>query len=721
MKETIASNSRVQFLHMFTLAAFAIAQPLLDLLGATPEFFTMRQLDGLDAAFLALFLLVLLPALLCLPTLLVLWIHRTTAVSIFRTILFLLVCAIGLQIAKKLGLSLIPSIGCSVTLGIAFSWGYAKNLHVRQFLSFLSVCLVVFPLFFFGTSNASSLFRKEKPVEIAELQFTSTPPVIVIILDEIPVSSLMNAEGQINRFRYPNFARLADRATWFRNGTTVGNGTHFAVPSILDGRYPTRETLLGMEDRYPANLFTLLGSVYDIYVSGPIVALCPDGWCRNHRPGFIARTALLIQDLRIVYLHMITPEEFATALPPVGHTWKGFGGKAAPENNAGDGEEPEAKTKHQKWVGLILEGIHDRPAEFERFIEEIRPGRRPKALIMHVELPHTPYSYLPSGTRYRADETELFGMNDLETWGSDQLAADQSQQRYLLQLEFLDSLLGKALDRLEKEQMFDDSLIVVTADHGVSFRINDKRREPTSTNLSEIMAVPFFWKAPGQRNGRVTDFAAQTIDIPPTIAATLGVTFPWGIDGKAVSMDNLDGDGPQERTIHYGLGGHKAMTADPAELDEKFRIAAKTISIFGDGQAPNSIYELGSHRELIGREIGELPIKEDVTHRCTLNDPELFEQVNTSSGFVPAFVRGRQLGDWAEPTGHPNRPIAVVLNGTVRATAEMNTIARTATSAAWSVVIPERYFVDGRNLIQLYLISQKGDAVSLSPCHLDTP
>ena len=45
----------------------------------------------------------------------------------------------------------------------------------------------------------------------------------------------------------------------------------------------------------------------------------------------------------------------------------------------------------------------------------------------------------------------------------------QKYQRHLLQVEFTDRLLGRALDELHATGLYDRSLIVVTADHGESF------------------------------------------------------------------------------------------------------------------------------------------------------------------------------------------------------------------------------------------------------------
>ena len=45
-----------------------------------------------------------------------------------------------------------------------------------------------------------------------------------------------------------------------------------------------------------------------------------------------------------------------------------------------------------------------------------------------------------------------------------------NEQRYLLQLDFVDRLIGRLLRRLKAQGMYDNTLLVVTADHGIARR-----------------------------------------------------------------------------------------------------------------------------------------------------------------------------------------------------------------------------------------------------------
>ena len=60
----------------------------------------------------------------------------------------------------------------------------------------------------------------------------------LVVFDEFPLHSLLDAEGRIDHVRFPHFAALAREASWFRETTTVSSQTVWAVPAIVSGAYP---------------------------------------------------------------------------------------------------------------------------------------------------------------------------------------------------------------------------------------------------------------------------------------------------------------------------------------------------------------------------------------------------------------------------------------------------------------------------------------------------
>ncbi|MCB9388688.1 MAG: hypothetical protein H6512_03630 [Acidimicrobiia bacterium] len=63
--------------------------------------------------------------------------------------------------------------------------------------------------------------------------------VVLMIFDELPLSSLLDEAGEVDATMFPNFARLAHTSTWFQNVISVHTETAQAVPAILSGDTPT--------------------------------------------------------------------------------------------------------------------------------------------------------------------------------------------------------------------------------------------------------------------------------------------------------------------------------------------------------------------------------------------------------------------------------------------------------------------------------------------------
>ncbi len=115
---------------------------------------------------------------------------------------------------------------------------------------------------------------------LRELAARAKPPraVVMVVFDELPLTSLLGPGEEIDGERYPAFARLASEAIWFRGATAVHDSTALAVPAILEGRYP-RPGLSSDYASHPRNLFTLLAPRYQLHVSEEATGLCPPSLC----------------------------------------------------------------------------------------------------------------------------------------------------------------------------------------------------------------------------------------------------------------------------------------------------------------------------------------------------------------------------------------------------------------------------------------------------------
>ncbi|MGH2945583.1 MAG: sulfatase-like hydrolase/transferase, partial [Solirubrobacteraceae bacterium] len=507
----------VAALHLGALWAFAVVQPLFDLLGGQAQFFVARGSTAADIVVFAVGLTVVPPALMAGAVWLAGRVRPAFGWWLHVALVGALAAAILLPPLGGLMGGAAVSLAVALALGAALVAAYVRAAALRAFVSVLSPAPLLFLVLFLAFSPVAELVLPAGGAVAVAGSGSSDTPVVVVVFDELPTTTLLDARGRVDAGRFPAFASVAADATWYRDATTVAGRTTEALPALLTGRRP-RQDELPTARHHPRSLFTLLGRSHRLAVVEPITDVCPQDLCSEARPGMGRRLRSLASDLRVVSAHLLLPDDLRDGLPPIDQDWQGF---------AGDDETPERVTVHQRielrrGVGRAL--AHDDPAgafaRIERAVD--RSGSQPPLLFLHTSLPHAPWRFLPDGRRYAEQVTTIPGLVEGE-WVGAQWLADQGFQRHLLQTQYADRLLGRLLRRLRASGLYERALVVVTADHGVSFWRGDRRRKPTDGNLADVASVPLFIKAPGQREPRVERGAVRTIDLLPTIARELGL------------------------------------------------------------------------------------------------------------------------------------------------------------------------------------------------------
>ena len=432
-------------LHIFVLFGFAVAQPLFDLLSQNADFLVAHDLRPLDLLILASILSLLLPGVLVLVEAVASLLHRRLGDYVHGLAAGLLVAAVALQAFKKLlggpGIQLLVG---SIVVGLFSGWVACRVRPFQSFLTFLSPAIVAFPAFFLLRPPVSELiFFEERKVERVQQAVSSDIPIVLLVFDEFSTSALMDQHLEINAFRYPNFTALARESYWFRNASTVAERTMRVIPSILTGRY-IKKIVPATAANYPDNLFTWLGGSYELNALETYVRLCPDDLCHGPiaREGFGERFRTTLSDLWFICLHATLPGDLTQNLPPVTRTIRDFGRTSRASKSTAAGE-----LKHRRrgfdWV-------------FSQFVNGVQPTDAPVLHFLHIVIPHTPWTYLPSGKQYRPKGVPVF-THGLKrgVWSGDDWESVQGFQRYLLQVGYADRLLGTLLARLHETKLYD--------------------------------------------------------------------------------------------------------------------------------------------------------------------------------------------------------------------------------------------------------------------------
>lgn len=95
---------------------------------------------------------------------------------------------------------------------------------------------------------------------------------------------------------------------------------------------------------------------------------------------------------------------------------------------------------------------------------------------------------------------------------------------------------------MRRLNLYDQSLIVITADHGTSFT-NGFQGYSSPLILAAEHSIPLLVKFPGQSQGKRVTSLVSNVDIFPTVLDTIGVSYPaTAIDGQSLLRAERDGD-----------------------------------------------------------------------------------------------------------------------------------------------------------------------------------
>ena len=662
------------------LSCFALAEPLLDILGRNPEFFTARRSTSTQIVLFALFVVFVPPAVLLAAELLVRVFSRRAADLLHVFFVAGLVAVIVLHVlTNRSSLSGAAALALAAGVGVFGALLYRRSSPAGSFLTVLAPVPFIFLALFLFDSDASKLVFVKHP-HVAEHRINSTTPVVLIVFDEFNPVALMNRDEGIDAARYPNFAALARQSTWYHSATTVQWLTEQAVPALLTGILPPKgHQLLPIYADHPNNVFTLLGGSYRVRAVESLTQLCPQKLCKEVRgasPSAVSdATGSLANDASVVYLHLLLPEPYSEEIPAISDSWGNFGKAEAPEKpQAGGPLEPCGRNVC-------------------RFASTFSRQGKPTLYVLHSLLPHVPYLYLPSGRRYGVQAPLLRGIDHNVPQGD--WPAIQGYQRFLLQAEYTDRALGLLVRRLKAKGIYDRALVIVTADHGVSYRTGEPRRRPTPGNLQDIAFMPLFVKLPHQQTGRVDKGFAQTIDVVPTIAKVLGVHIPWHVDGKPLVGRRLARDG----TVAVRLGDGTVQTAPLSTLlARRHQALLRQISIFGS--TPASIYRIGPDADLIGRPLSKLPVEPSESAGVDLDGRELLDVVDKRTDLLPTWIQGGLTGEHGQ-----NEEIAIAVNGRIEA---MTRTFQGVDGTGFGGMVPESSLHNGRNSVTILLVHHEG-------------
>jgi len=173
-----------------------------------------------------------------------------------------------------------------------------------------------------------------------------------------------------------------------------------------------------------------------------------------------------------------------------------------------------------------------------------RPTDSPFFLFLHYMDPHDPFRDPDNpGKGYARVQ---MGNPDPEKF------KDAFIRSYSYEIEFMDEQVGRLIQGLKDRGLYEDSLIVFTADHGEEFHEHGGWWHGLSL-YDEQIAIPLMFKLPNSEMAEENYDLARHVDIAPTIAQLAGVEPSEQWQGKALLTPGLEYTNDTTPHVHMHL------------------------------------------------------------------------------------------------------------------------------------------------------------------------
>ncbi|MCA9034505.1 MAG: sulfatase-like hydrolase/transferase [Planctomycetaceae bacterium] len=699
-------------LHLLALSGFAIAQPVMFRLQQNPAYLRLERME-FTAVCLAVAVVVFVPTAVL--SLLAIVMGRTcgtragikahTASVFLLILLFLLTMNFWLVQSFQLmrfGISDLLMSLIAVPLAGAMTSVYQRRAAVRQFLEYSLLGVFLFPVNLFTNAGIQSVLWPPAPASTARALSAQKPrPVILIVFDGFCGMSLLDREHNIDAVRFPGFASLAATSSWYRNATTVHYRTGSAVPAVLSGNVPYADGA-PVEATWPNNLFRFIYDTdqFDMLVLEPVTRLCPKELLEHlEKRSTVVQTKLLLSTLSRVYLKTTFPDGTPGVDSPIPHTWFGIA----------EVTNPQYAAKAERGC-IIYPWDTYRPDQFDHFIRCLTPREKTLFAALHIVAPHDPWSLFPDGTRYLDNPGfNLFpqgAMGEIgEIWSNDERDAMLGWQRYLMQLQWVDAQIARTIDQLKDSGLWEDCLLVVTADHGMSFVPGMNRREPSDETLADIMSVPLFVKLPGQSQGETSDANVETIDVLPTILDVLQLNIDVPFDGQSIAGEF------QPRLRKTMIGPEADIVTEP-DFQSRFASAARMHALFGAGDEVKLSTAMQVRPELLGTRVDQFPqVSPDLKTVLLSGGDGILPGLDC----VPCFFEAKMIAStsrtevgWTQPID-----IAIAVNGIIESTTRTSSDERI--HDAWSAFVPPTCYSSTPFVLEIFRVLDTAGSVQLQP------
>ncbi|GAB4134484.1 MAG: sulfatase [Thermogutta sp.] len=175
----------------------------------------------------------------------------------------------------------------------------------------------------------------------------------------------------------------------------------------------------------------------------------------------------------------------------------------------------------------------------------------------------------------------------------------QAVQAYLASITFMDAQVGKVLDSLDRLGLADDTVIVMTSDHG--YHMHEHGLWQKRSLFEESARVPLIVAVPGMKDaGKATAGIVEMVDIYPTLVDLCGLAMPPHLDGTSMRplLENPDHPGKPFAVTQVTRGAGKNVFHGYSVRTARWRYTewdggARGVELYDHDNDPAEMHNLG--------------------------------------------------------------------------------------------------------------------------------
>lgn len=178
-------------------------------------------------------------------------------------------------------------------------------------------------------------------------------------------------------------------------------------------------------------------------------------------------------------------------------------------------------------------GLVDDAVVLDAALRWLRTVTSPFFVWVHILSPHAPYVARPEASHLydTAYEGRFESTTGFEFTATSPVEDARIVDLYDAGIFYGDSLFGRFLSSLEKQELADSTWVIVTADHGEELMGHGRMQHEQV--FDEVLHIPLIVRRPRSSQPRRSDAPVSNLDLLPTLAELAGGAFDDQIDGRS--------------------------------------------------------------------------------------------------------------------------------------------------------------------------------------------